>query len=405
MKVIFVSYGLFESNSGGHIAGFANELAKCGHSVAVCAAGSSDNLSAYGPTRFTAIPVEAIEDDPEFVAAFDGKAGDPSETIIHCWTPREKVRLLTETLRRELPAPYVVHLEDNEELVTASQMQESWRNLMAADSEALDSAIPLALSHPHRYKRFLAAGAGATVIVDTLGDFVPAGLPIHVLEPGVDSRKFAPAAKAADRTALLAKLGISPKAKIIVYHGNMHAANQREVFSLYCAINILRRRGLDVHLLRAGRDYSPGIDVSFDSLKGAVTELGFLDDAFLLEVLKTADAYVQPGGADAFNIYRLPSKLPEFLALGRPVLLPSANIGRQLQDGVEAIVLQRGDGTEIADRLMAVFKDKDHAKALSQGGRRYAKKNLDWAQKAHGLQEFYKRILSDSQAQPEHHYA
>jgi glycosyltransferase involved in cell wall biosynthesis len=405
VKVIFVSYGLFESNSGGHIAGFANELAKNGHSVAVCAAGPSDNLSVYGPTHFTAIPVEAIEDDPQSVAAFDGKAADPGETIIHCWTPREKVRILTETLRRELPAPYVVHLEDNEELVTASQMQESWGNLMAADIGMLDAMIPLALSHPLRYKRFLAAGAGATVIVDTLGDFVPTGLPVHVLEPGVNSQKFAPAAKAADRTAVLAKLGINPKAKVIVYHGNMHAANQREVFSLYCAVNILRRRGLDVHLLRAGRDYSPGVDVSFDTLKGAVTELGFLDDAFLLEVLKTADAYVQPGGADAFNIYRLPSKLPEFLALGRPVLLPSANIGRQLMDGVEAIVLQRGDGTEIADRLMAVFEDKELAKALGQGGRLYAKKNLDWAYKARGLQDFYDRILRENQTQTERQHA
>jgi glycosyltransferase involved in cell wall biosynthesis len=235
------------------------------------------------------------------------------------------------------------------------------------------------------------------VIVDTLGDFVPSSVPIHVLEPGVDSEKFAPAAKASERTAVLAELGISAKAKVIVYHGNMHAANQREVFSLYCAVNILRRRGHDVHLLRAGRDYSPGVDVSFDSLKGAVTELGFLDDARLLQVLKTADAYVQPGAADAFNIYRLPSKLPEFLALGRPVLLPAANIGRQVKDGVEALVLRRGDGSEIADRLATIFEDKTRANALGKSGRLYAKTNLDWAEKTQGLQQFYERILSGQQ--------
>jgi glycosyltransferase involved in cell wall biosynthesis len=397
VKVIFVSYGLFESNSGGHIAGFANELAKNGHAVAVCAAGSSDNISVYGQTRFTPIPIETIRDDPTAVATFDGKTADLADTIIHCWTPREKVRILTETLRRELPAPYVVHLEDNEELVTASQMQETWANLLATDREILDTVIPTALSHPHRYKPFLAGGAGATVIVDTLGDFVPRSVPIHVLEPGVDSEKFAPAAKASERTAVLAELGISAKAKVIVYHGNMHAANQREVFSLYCAVNILRRRGHDVHLLRAGRDYSPGVDVSFDSLKGAVTELGFLDDARLLQVLKTADAYVQPGAADAFNIYRLPSKLPEFLALGRPVLLPAANIGRQVKDGVEALVLRRGDGSEIADRLETIFENKAQANALGKSGRLYAKTKLDWAEKTQGLQQFYERILSGQQ--------
>ena len=60
---------------------------------------------------------------------------------------------------------------------------------------------------------------------------------------------------------------------------------------------------------------------------------------------------VQPGRPDAFNDYRFPSKLPEFLASGRPVMLPRTNIGLHLEDGVEALLLGHGDADEIADKV------------------------------------------------------
>ena len=60
--------------------------------------------------------------------------------------------------------------------------------------------------------------------------------------------------------------------------------------------------------------------------------------------LALADAYVQPGAPDDFNRYRLPSKLPEFLAMGRPVILPACNLGNELTDGENALLLREGDG-------------------------------------------------------------
>jgi glycosyltransferase involved in cell wall biosynthesis len=405
VKIIFVSYGQFLSNSGAHIANFANELAKKGHSVAVCATGSTFGLSAYGQTRFVPVPAEQIEQAPASVGRFDGVDADPADTIIHCWTPREKVRVLTERLLGAISAPYVVHLEDNEELLTASNLNQPWPELSQKSEEYLDAMVPPSLSHPVKYKQFMSSSAGATVIVDTLRAFVPHGLPSHVLEPGVDFRKFSPAKNRDAREALLTELGVDADAKVIVYHGNMHVANQREVFSLYCAVNILRRRGVNAWLLRAGNDYSPGLDVSFDHLRKASVSLGYLDDKALISILKTADAFVQPGAVDEFNIYRLPSKLPEFLALGRPVLLPGANIGRSLQDGSDAIILKRGDGVEIADRLMEVFHDEAKARSLGENARRYAKKHLNWSDKAGALDGFYNEIIQNhsNRAKPELH--
>ncbi len=56
--------------------------------------------------------------------------------------------------------------------------------------------------------------------------------------------------------------------------------------------------------------------------------------------LALADAFVQPGAPDEFNRYRLPSKLPEFLAMGRPVILPRCNIGNELSDRENAMLLE-----------------------------------------------------------------
>ena len=64
--------------------------------------------------------------------------------------------------------------------------------------------------------------------------------------------------------------------------------------------------------------------------------------------MRLADVLVQPGRSNGFNDYRLPSKLPEFLATGRPVVLPATNLGRFLEDGEECILLRRGDALEIA---------------------------------------------------------
>ena len=67
--------------------------------------------------------------------------------------------------------------------------------------------------------------------------------------------------------------------------------------------------------------------------------------------LALADAYVQPGAPDEFNRYRLPSKLPEFLSMGRPVILPACNLGNELVDGEEALLLREGSALEIAARI------------------------------------------------------
>jgi glycosyltransferase involved in cell wall biosynthesis len=127
-------------------------------------------------------------------------------------------------------------------------------------------------------------------------------------------------------------------------------------------------------------------------LRDGVIELGSVGWREIPGYLALADAFVQPGAPDDFNRYRLPSKLPEFLAMGRPVILPDCNIGHDLEDGREALLLREGDGLEIAGRLEQLLDDRELRGRLAEGARRFALAELDWRANSLALGRFFNRV-------------
>ena len=69
-------------------------------------------------------------------------------------------------------------------------------------------------------------------------------------------------------------------------------------------------------------------------------ELGFVERGMIPVYLSIADILIQPGKAGLYNDYRLPSKIPEFLFMKKPVVLPDTNIGRFLKNNEEALLLE-----------------------------------------------------------------
>ena len=271
----------------------------------------------------------------------DGRGPD----LVHAFTPRENVRRLSEAIVTRYRCPYVVHFEDNEEIVLADEL--------GAEAFAELAALPLALSdaivrphrtHPVRGRAFLDGAAGMTALLDTLLEFKPDHVPGTVFWPGLDEALLD---TPGDSGALRTELGLDPDEFVLVYTGNIHDSNLAEVRSLYLAVGALRSAGERVTLVKTGWNHVDMSWVDEYGLGEGVRELGFVPRERLWQLLGLADALVQPGGPNAFNDYRFPSKLPDFLASGKPVVLPAANIGRYLRDGVDALVLERGDATEI----------------------------------------------------------
>ena len=369
-----------------HIFSIANVLSRAGVDCAVCVPNDPRTIERHGVAHFQVIPyTDAYRSGVRFP---DGAGPD----LIHAWTPRELVRKLTEFLAQLYDCPYLVHLEDNEEAILEAESKGlTFAELQALPSEALDPLIPEHRSHPHRYKQFVAGAAAVTALMDRLLEFKPRTLPGLVFWPGFDPAFQDPQPPSAE---LLGRVNLHPGERILVYNGNVHDANAAEVRSLYLAVQALRRSGVPIRLLKSGWNYVEDkrwIEQAINS--GAVTDLGFLDRADVPSLFTLADALVQPGKPDRFNDYRFPSKLPEFLVSGKPVVLPRSNIGRFLQPDIDAVLLEYGDAFEIASQIDRVLRQPELARKIGAAGRSFALKRLDWQKNAAPLREFYERVI------------
>lgn len=374
-KVIFVAYGALDSNSGGHIAGFARELDRRGVAVAVAARDAILHAHAYGSPAFEAFSHDALIADPEGVVGFDG-ALSPARTLVMAWTPRKPVRRAVRRIVKRLKIPYVVHFEDNEDHLAALRLEEDPETLGADAAERAD---------------FLAGALGATVIEPRLLEVLPAGLPALVLEPGADFAELSEPLRARRRAALLTACGAPRDATVIVYPGNAHRANAGEMTALYDAVRQLRARGRNVVLIRTGKD-DVSLPLDGDLSDRGVIPLGLVDRPALVELLKCADLFVQPGAPGPFNDYRLPSKIPEFMAVGRPILLPATNVGLRLRHGVDAMLLKDGSAEEIAGMAESVLDNALLAQRLSLNAQAFARRAYDWRRQGGKLARFLKRL-------------
>lgn len=384
-NILFVLYHDFSANSAVHVHNFANQLAGLGHGVAVAIPHGDDSGSALGEQRYSVLPYH--EADGNWTRIFTN--GQPPD-ILHAWTPRENVRLFCEKIRTLCSALLFIHLEDNEELILEANLGSSFEELARAGSMKL----PGNLAHPRNYRRFIAEADGVTMIMDRLEKFVPATVPRIILWPGADTELFF--ARAKDET-LLASLGVPGENIVLCYTGNVHSANAREVRSLYLAAAILSREGIPTTLIRAGKDYCPFLGPDEKWAREVSVDLGYVKHVDIPRVLGLADFLIQPGANDAFNEYRLPAKLPEFFAMGRPVLLPLTNVGRFVRHGQEAWVLAKMDALGIVDAIQTLRSDAQAAARLAAGALAFCREHFDWKKNTGTLERFYEQIHATKQ--------
>ena len=379
MRLLYVYFGPLDVNSAIQAHHFGNELTRMGWEVTIAGEGDAARAASVGEPHF-----ECISHD-DLSRKLAEMAREPKQTIVVGWTPREPVRRMTMEAVRRLGCPYVVHLEDNEELLIESASGRSLAELQRLPLRQQDKLAPPTLIHPTHYREFLDGAAGITVITEALNEFNLAGRPHALARPGIDLERFHPDLDAHPRR----RLGLSEEDFVLVYHGTIHYANQHEMLSLYLAVKLLQRRGHRVRLLRVGHTEFGGPDPrSFRAIADGAIEVGPIRWREIPAYLAVADAYVQPGALDDFNRYRLPSKLPEFLAMGRPVILPHCNIGNDLAHGEEALLLEQGNAMEIVTRIEELLADRELAARLGAGARRFAETQLSWRRNSEVVADF-----------------
>lgn len=389
MNVLFVLYHDFTANSAAHVHSLANALVESG--AAECAVAVPNQLQTveliggtplYQPLLFEDVLAGRLQFP-------DGRGAD----IIHAWTPREINRRFFEAARvRVAPkAKLVIHLEDNEEHLTARSLGQSWAALERMSLADLDANVPANLSHPIRYRQFMEQADAATVIVDRLRELVPEGKPVEEVWCSADEELFRQSPVNHD---MRNRMAIPPHHTVLVYPGNVHASNAAEVRSLYTAVALLNREGVPVTLVRAGRDFCEFLDQDGVWAKPFVIELGLVAHKNMPGILAMADLFVQPGQPGEFNDYRFPSKLPEFLATGRPVVLPASNVGLQMRHREEALVVADLHAVEITEAVAEIVRDPRLSERLAAGGRRFFEERLSWKHGAELLAGLYRRVFA-----------
>jgi len=389
MNVLFVLYHDFTANSAAHVHSLANALMDSG--AADCAVSVPDGLDTvanigggepqYLPLLFSDVLAGRLQ--------FSDGAAHPD--IIHAWTPREINRQFIERLPYDpRHTKLVIHLEDNEEHLTARSLGREWHELQQMPLEVLDENVPVNLSHPHRYRHFMEHAHAATVIVDKLAELVPQGKPVVEVWCSADENLFQARPVNHD---LRSRMAIPETSTVIVYPGNVHASNAAEVRSLYTAVALLNREGIPTTLVRAGRDFCDFLDLGGDWVKPYVIELGLVPHRNMAEILSMADLFVQPGKPGEFNDYRFPSKLPEFLAIGRPVVLPASNVALQMGHGEDAYIVPEANAIAIAEAVTEIVRNKPELAArLTIGARRFFDERLSWKRGAEKLARLYGEV-------------
>jgi glycosyltransferase involved in cell wall biosynthesis len=389
VNILFVSYGDFRANSLTHIAGFAAGLSRRhGHDCAVAVPRRLKTLKAVPDPAFRPLLYSDALRRPACFA--DGRPAD----IIHAWTPRHLVATCVLSLQRRMhrAARLVVHLEDNEEHLASHILGRPFDVLRSDPPDSWQKLFDRELVHPWRHRLLLHAADAITHITPSLAQFIPPGTPARLLLPGIDPSFFVPETP---DPALKRQLGLPADARILVYPGSVNPVNAAEIRDLYQAVALLNRDGPHpVRLVRTGASSKWFTRSLTPSEREICLNLGFIDRRRLPALLALADVLVQPGKTGPFNDCRLPSKLAEFLASGRPVIMPAANIASELVEGRDALFLRDGTPEDIAGRCRTVFADAGLAARLGRHGRESARRLFDTGRQTALLAALYADVAS-----------
>ncbi|QJR16483.1 glycosyltransferase family 4 protein [Usitatibacter palustris] len=385
MNVLFVLYGDLSGNSGVPLKLHARELARLGHDCAVALppGASTEDGDPIAGLRIASY-AEALAHPASLFA--DGRPAD----ILHAWTPREGVRRFVAAYLATRATPWVIYLEDNERYLATTSlgligMHEE--TILQHTEDVISRWTPDGMPHVLRHDHFIALADAAVVIQDKLRPEVPPWVPCTTVMPGTDLAAFAP--RAPDET-LRRAYGVDDGERVIVYPGGLNDFTRPGIESLCRAVGLINARGRPCRLLRSGPVALDFLHRLPPQVAQFVRDLGALPRAELPALYALADVFVQPGKNHPFEDLRLPGKLPELFASGRPVVLPDTNIASMLRDGEDALLHRTGSPEEIAEKCLALMADPERARRIGEGGRRFAEKHFDPRKQAAILEEAYR---------------
>jgi len=381
MNILYVLYGDFSSNSANPLALYARELSRRGHCCAVAVPSNLESVWLHDSPAFRPLLYTDVLASPDSVFS-DGRPAD----VIHAWTPREVVRQFIISYMGEQPTPLVLYLEDNEYWISTRSLGLNEETLVQYTEQEISEMMPPSFAHPFYCDSFMGMADAVVVIQDKLMSMVPSWVPSKTIMTGVDLDFFYP--RDPDHF-LREKYGVGESEKVIVYHGGINDFTRPAIRTLCEAIGLINQQGIQCRLLRTGPYPIDFLGYLSNQVTPFISDLGVLPKKDLPNLLALADVCVQPGEKNSFEDLRLPGKIPEWLAMGLPVVIPDANISHLFKDGENATLLHNGCPEEIAEKCLDLFSHPQKARSIGRAGRFLAEKYFDISIQATHLEKVY----------------
>ena len=382
MNILFVLYWDFTANSANPLVLYARELHARGHNCAIAVPARLETVAIHEQPAFRPVLYADAIAQPRSVFP-DGRPAD----VIHACTPREIVRQFLMPYLAKQPTPLVFYLEDNEFWISTRGIGIDEAKVFRLTDREIAERLPVAYVHPFDYESLIGLADAVAVIQSKLEVVVPPWVPVETVMIGVDVNFFSP--RPPD-LSLRKKYGVAEDEKIIVYHGGVNGFTAFGIETLCRAVGLINQQGYSCRLLRSGVVPLEFLGRLPREIASAIVDLGVLPKHELPALLALADVFVQPGRVDAFEDLRLPGKVPEFLAMGRPVIMPNVNIAHLFDDGVNAVLMQTGSAEEIAEKCIGLFADRQRADAIGRAGRVFAEQHFDVRAQACRLEAVYR---------------
>lgn len=227
------------------------------------------------------------------------------------------------------------------------------------------------------------------------------GAPTLVVPPVIPLHQFdaSPISDSA-RAAILRKQDIDPTSLVFYLAGTVYDySDEFEVF--LDALNLLgerTERKLTLLFVSGRTNLALGA-IAKQRLVPEIqsVDLGSPSDQLYLDALRASDVICAPGLPDAFNRYRLPSRLVKAMALGKAILTFRIGFGESLVHGHNAFLTEGADARGWA-HVMEACLDPQRVRAVGQNGRRFAEKHFDAEPVALRLIEAFRELLKQPPA-------
>lgn len=201
--------------------------------------------------------------------------------------------------------------------------------------------------------------------------YIPTGAPLEKIRPG-------------SRNDARARLRLEPDCFLLGFVG----ISQNDLEILFSTLACLPQ----VRLLLIGP--------VFESVKEQARNYGVLDRVLfpgrihlpeLNDYLASTDVLCMPMTDNAYNRGRLPNKLLDYLAAGRPVVAnPVGDVATILESGTAGVL---ADGKGFPKAVQELLENPERASALGRGARLLAESQFDWNRLVVQVEELYQATL------------